>query len=59
MTEYRRILLEGAAVQMVRDADTLRAADGRTVGVDDAVHLPPVEPSKIIAVHLHSTSRVE
>jgi 5-oxopent-3-ene-1,2,5-tricarboxylate decarboxylase/2-hydroxyhepta-2,4-diene-1,7-dioate isomerase len=59
MTEYRRILLEGAAVQVVRDGDTLRAADGRTVGVDDAAHLPPVEPSKIIAVHLNYTSRVE
>jgi 5-oxopent-3-ene-1,2,5-tricarboxylate decarboxylase/2-hydroxyhepta-2,4-diene-1,7-dioate isomerase len=59
MTEYRRILLEGAALQVVRDGDTLRAADGRTLGVDDAVHLPPVEPSKIIAVHLNYTSRVE
>ncbi len=59
MTEYRRILLEGAAVQVVREGDTLRAADGRTVGVDDAVHLPPVVPSKIIAVHLNYLSRVE
>jgi 5-oxopent-3-ene-1,2,5-tricarboxylate decarboxylase/2-hydroxyhepta-2,4-diene-1,7-dioate isomerase len=59
VTEYRRILLEGAAVQVVRDGDTLVASDGRTVGVDDAVHLPPVVPSKIVAVHLNYRSRVE
>ncbi|GAA3967405.1 fumarylacetoacetate hydrolase family protein [Actinomadura viridis] len=59
MTEYRRILLDGAAVEVVRDGDTLRAADGRTAGVDEAVHLPPVTPSKIIAVHLNYRSRVE
>jgi 5-oxopent-3-ene-1,2,5-tricarboxylate decarboxylase/2-hydroxyhepta-2,4-diene-1,7-dioate isomerase len=59
MTEYRRILLEGAVVQVVRDGDLLRAADGRTVKADDAVHLPPCEPTKIIAVHLNHSSRVE
>ncbi len=59
MSEYRRILLEGAAVQVVRDGDTLVAPDGRSVGVEDAVHLPPVEPSKIVAVHLNYSSRVK
>jgi 5-oxopent-3-ene-1,2,5-tricarboxylate decarboxylase/2-hydroxyhepta-2,4-diene-1,7-dioate isomerase len=57
MTEYRRILLDGAAVQMVRHRDALRAADGREVAVEDAIHLPPTEPSKIIAVHLNFDSR--
>lgn len=57
MTEYRRILLDGAAVQVVRHDDELRASDGRTVGVDEAVHLPPTEPTKIIAVHLNYPSR--
>jgi 5-oxopent-3-ene-1,2,5-tricarboxylate decarboxylase / 2-hydroxyhepta-2,4-diene-1,7-dioate isomerase len=57
MTEYRRILLDGAAVQVVRHGDALRAADGREVAVDDAIHLPPTEPSKIIAVHLNFDSR--
>jgi 5-oxopent-3-ene-1,2,5-tricarboxylate decarboxylase/2-hydroxyhepta-2,4-diene-1,7-dioate isomerase len=57
VTEYRRILLDGAAVQVVRHGDTLVAADGREVGVDHAVHLPPTEPSKIIAVHLNFDSR--
>ena len=59
MTEYRRILLEGAPVQTVRHGDELVAADGRTVGVDDAIHLPPVEPTKIIAVHLNYDSRTQ
>ena len=57
MTEYRRILLDGAAVQVIRHGDELRAPDGRTVGVDEAVHLPPAEPTKIIAVHLNYPSR--
>jgi len=59
MTEYRRVLLDGAAVQVVRRGDELVAGDGRSVGVQDAVHLPPVEPSKIVAVHLNYRSRVE
>ena len=56
--EYRRILLQGAVVEVVRDGDELVAGDGRRVGVDEAVHLPPVVPSKIVAVHLNHVSRV-
>ena len=59
MTEYRRILLEGAPVQTIRHGDELVAADGRSVGVDEAIHLPPVEPTKIIAVHLNFDSRTQ
>ena len=59
MTEYRRILLDGSAVQVVRHGESLVAADGREVGVDDAQHLPPTEPSKIIAVHLNYESRTK
>ncbi|WP_188189676.1 fumarylacetoacetate hydrolase family protein [Nonomuraea sp. SYSU D8015] len=59
MPEYRRILLNGAVVETVRDGDELVAGDGRRVKIDDAVHLPPVVPSKIIAVHLNHRSRVE
>jgi 5-oxopent-3-ene-1,2,5-tricarboxylate decarboxylase/2-hydroxyhepta-2,4-diene-1,7-dioate isomerase len=59
MTEYRRILLEGAPVQVVRHGDELVAADGRVAGVDDAIHLPPCEPTKIIAVHLNYDSRTQ
>jgi 5-oxopent-3-ene-1,2,5-tricarboxylate decarboxylase/2-hydroxyhepta-2,4-diene-1,7-dioate isomerase len=59
MTEYRRILLDGVAVEVVRSGDELIAGDGRQVKASEAVHLPPVEPSKIIAVHLNHRSRVE
>ncbi|MYV98742.1 fumarylacetoacetate hydrolase family protein [Streptomyces sp. SID3343] len=58
-TEYRRILLDGAVVEVVRRGDELHAADGRVVHVADARHLPPVRPGKIVAVHLNHRSRVE
>jgi 5-oxopent-3-ene-1,2,5-tricarboxylate decarboxylase/2-hydroxyhepta-2,4-diene-1,7-dioate isomerase len=57
VTEYRRILLDGSAVLTERRGDVLVAGDGRSVGVDEAVHLPPSEPTKIIAVHLNYASR--
>ena len=59
MTEYRRILLDGAAVQTVRDGEFLVAADGRRVAIENAQHLPPSEPTKIIAVHLNYDSRTK
>ena len=59
MPEYRRILLDGNAVRTVRHGDTLVAADGREIGVDEAIHLAPSEPSKIIAVHLNYDSRTQ
>jgi 5-oxopent-3-ene-1,2,5-tricarboxylate decarboxylase / 2-hydroxyhepta-2,4-diene-1,7-dioate isomerase len=58
MSEYRRILLDGAAVQVVRDGAELVAGDGRRVPVDRATHLPPCRPTKILAVHLNHISRV-
>lgn len=58
MTEYRRILLSGAIVEMERKGDELVARDGRRVMIKDAIHLPPVQPGKIIAVHLNHVSRV-
>jgi 2-keto-4-pentenoate hydratase/2-oxohepta-3-ene-1,7-dioic acid hydratase in catechol pathway len=59
MPEYRRILLDGAVVETVREGDELVAGDGRRVGIDEAHHLPPVVPSKVIAVHLNHRSRVD
>jgi 5-oxopent-3-ene-1,2,5-tricarboxylate decarboxylase/2-hydroxyhepta-2,4-diene-1,7-dioate isomerase len=58
MAEYRRILLDGYPAITERDGEILRAGDGRTVGVDEAVHLAPVEPTKIVCVHLNYASRV-
>jgi 5-oxopent-3-ene-1,2,5-tricarboxylate decarboxylase / 2-hydroxyhepta-2,4-diene-1,7-dioate isomerase len=59
MSEFRRILLDGYPTLVERRGDELVAADGRSVGVGDAVHLPPSEPTKIIAVHLNYHSRVD
>lgn len=57
--ETRRILLDGAVVTVVRDGDELVAGDGRRLRAEDAEHLPPCQPTKIIAVHLNYRSRVE
>lgn len=57
--ETRRILLDGAETEVVAEGDELIAGDGRRVAAADAVHLPPVTPSKILCVHLNYTSRVE
>ena len=59
MAEFRRILLDGYPTQVTRDGDHLVAGDGRRVAIADAVHLPPVEPTKIIAVHLNYDSRTK
>ena len=58
MTEVRRILLDGYPTVVTRDGDSLLARDGRRVAIDVAVHLPPVEPTKIICCHLNHVSRV-
>jgi 5-oxopent-3-ene-1,2,5-tricarboxylate decarboxylase / 2-hydroxyhepta-2,4-diene-1,7-dioate isomerase len=57
VSEFRRVLLDGAAVEVVRRGAVLVAGDGREVSVDEAIHLPPSEPTKIIAVHLNYASR--
>ena len=59
MTEYRRILIDGYPTQVVRQGENLVAGDGRVIAIQDAVHLPPVEPTKIIAVHLNYDSRTK
>lgn len=59
MTDFRRILLDGEPTSAHRDGDELITADGRRVPIDSAVHLPPVEPTKIIACHLNYRSRVD
>jgi 5-oxopent-3-ene-1,2,5-tricarboxylate decarboxylase/2-hydroxyhepta-2,4-diene-1,7-dioate isomerase len=59
LVETRRILLDGAVVEMRPDGDMLVAQDGRTIACDEAIHLPPVEPTKIICAHLNYRNRVE
>jgi len=59
VTEYRRILIDGYPTQVVRQGENLVAGDGRVIAIQDAVHLPPVEPTKIIAVHLNYDSRTK
>ena len=59
MAEYRRILLDDTPTRVRREGDDLVTADGRRVSIAAAVHLPPTEPSKILAVHLNYRSRVE
>lgn len=58
MPEYRRILLDGSPTLTERRGEELVAADGRAVSTNDAVHLAPCDPSKIICVHLNYSSRV-
>ena len=58
MTEYRRILLDGAILTVRRDGDDLVVGDGQRIAAGVAEHLPPVTPTKIIAVHLNHHSRV-
>ena len=58
-SETRRILLGGAVVEVALQGDMLVAQDGRRVACADAVHLPPVEPTKIICAHLNYWNRVE
>ncbi len=60
--ERRRMLIGGTAfwgtlVEEGTDAGRLRLDDGRLVDADTAAYLPPVAPSKIIAVHISYSSR--
>ena len=48
MAEFRRILLDGYATTVAVNGDMLIASDGREVPIEEAVHLPPTEPRKII-----------
>jgi 5-oxopent-3-ene-1,2,5-tricarboxylate decarboxylase / 2-hydroxyhepta-2,4-diene-1,7-dioate isomerase len=59
MTEYRRILIDDRPTQVHLEGDELVTPDGQRVPVAQAHHLPPVEPTKIIATHLTYRSRVD
>jgi 5-oxopent-3-ene-1,2,5-tricarboxylate decarboxylase / 2-hydroxyhepta-2,4-diene-1,7-dioate isomerase len=55
--ETRRIVLDGLATTVTREGEELVAPDGRRIPMDEPTHLPPVQPSKIICVHLNYESR--
>ena len=60
--ERRRLLIGGSAfwgtlVEEGEHAGRLRLDDGRLINAEDAAYLPPVSPSKIIAVHISYSSR--
>jgi len=59
VTEFRRILLDGYPTQVERVGNELVAPDGRKIAIEDAVHLAPSEPTKIVAVHLNYDSRTK
>lgn len=59
MTELRRIEVDGQAITVERQSDALVAADGRVFQIDQAKHLAPALPTKIIAVHLNYDSRTK
>ncbi|KUH69810.1 5-carboxymethyl-2-hydroxymuconate isomerase [Mycolicibacterium novocastrense] len=58
MSEYRRLLIDGDVVEVARRGDDFVSADGTVIHVDNAIHLPPCEPSKIICLHLGYWSRI-
>jgi 5-oxopent-3-ene-1,2,5-tricarboxylate decarboxylase/2-hydroxyhepta-2,4-diene-1,7-dioate isomerase len=60
--ERRRVLIGGSAfwgtvVEEGADAGKLRLDDGRILDADAQNYLPPVDPGKIIAVHISYSSR--
>ena len=60
--ERRRVMLGGTPVwgTLIENGDRaghLRLDDGRIVDPSSLAHLPPVDPSKIIAVHISYSSR--
>lgn len=59
VTEIRRILVDGVALEVTRNGDELVAADGKRFWINDVEHLAPCVPTKIIAVHLNYDSRTQ
>jgi 5-oxopent-3-ene-1,2,5-tricarboxylate decarboxylase/2-hydroxyhepta-2,4-diene-1,7-dioate isomerase len=57
--ETRRILLDDLPTTVVREGDLLISTDSRKVRAEDAYHLPPCKPTKIVCIHLNYESRVK
>jgi 5-oxopent-3-ene-1,2,5-tricarboxylate decarboxylase/2-hydroxyhepta-2,4-diene-1,7-dioate isomerase len=58
LTETRRVLVGDTAITVAREGDMLVAPDGRRLRMEEALHLAPVEPSKIICAHLNYRNRL-
>jgi 5-oxopent-3-ene-1,2,5-tricarboxylate decarboxylase/2-hydroxyhepta-2,4-diene-1,7-dioate isomerase len=54
-----RLLLDGEGVNGRRSGDRIVLDDGREIAEADAAYLPPVQPSKVLAVHLTYRSRID
>jgi 5-oxopent-3-ene-1,2,5-tricarboxylate decarboxylase/2-hydroxyhepta-2,4-diene-1,7-dioate isomerase len=54
-----RVVLDGVPAWGRRDGDAIALDDGRRIAESSAEYLAPVEPSKILAVHLTYRSRIE
>ena len=52
-------MLDGEPTTVTREGEDLVAPDGRRVPADEAMHLPPCEPTKIVCIHLNYESRVK
>ena len=59
MTEIRRILVDGDALEVTRDGEELVSTDRRRFAINEVEHLAPCVPTKIIAVHLNYDSRTQ
>jgi 5-oxopent-3-ene-1,2,5-tricarboxylate decarboxylase/2-hydroxyhepta-2,4-diene-1,7-dioate isomerase len=57
--EERRIMLAGVPTHVRTEGHELVSPDGRRIREDQARHLPPVTPTKILCVHLNYQSRVQ
>jgi 2-keto-4-pentenoate hydratase/2-oxohepta-3-ene-1,7-dioic acid hydratase in catechol pathway len=55
--EVRRILAGGVPTWVRVDGTRLLLPDGRSVAEDEAIHLAPCEPTKILCIHLNYESR--
>ena len=51
-------MLDGEPTTVTRQGNELIAPDGRRVPAEEAIHLAPCEPTKIICIHLNYESRV-
>jgi 5-oxopent-3-ene-1,2,5-tricarboxylate decarboxylase/2-hydroxyhepta-2,4-diene-1,7-dioate isomerase len=55
--ERRRVLVDGVVAWCEPDGPELLLGDGRRIEEATATYLPPVDPSKILCVHLNYESR--